>query len=269
LGPAAHEKGRTGDGWHSGPMARSQSFRRLRCGRRPVATSSAMTGSATRVPKNLVRQQRPWAFSTQRVVVLRVGVVRDRHRDRLPCPESVAVTGPARSADADPAAVAAAGPGSPMHRLPVTFGARRASVPARRPAVACGVRRRRRFSATSGRLDGLPRDWYTLIRRELPEGAPLENVPTHAPRGGGTFSRTARPPVRPSSFFGSRVREPGNAEGDSVSLRPDGDRRMPGTRPSCPWRQTPPARPPVRDVSCSAEPVILGAPRCTNQPYVG
>jgi hypothetical protein len=228
-----------------------------------------MTGSATRVAENITRQQRPWAFSTQRVVVLRVGLVRVRHRDRLPSPESVAMTGPALSADADPAAVAAAGPDTPGHRPTVTFGAGRASLPARRPAVACGVRRRRRFSATSGRLDGLPRDWYTLIRRELPEGAPLENVPTHAPRGGGTFSRTARPPVRPSSFFGSRVREPGNAEGDSVSLRPDGDRRMPGTRPSCPWRQTPPARPPVRDVSCSAEPVILGAPRCTNQPYVG
>jgi hypothetical protein len=38
---------------------RSQSFRRLRFGRRPVVSSSAMTGSATRVPENLSRQQRP------------------------------------------------------------------------------------------------------------------------------------------------------------------------------------------------------------------
>jgi hypothetical protein len=72
-----------------------------------------MTGSATRVAENITRQQRPWAFSTQRVVVLRVGLVRVRHRDRLPSPESVAMTGPALSADADPAAVAAAGPDTP------------------------------------------------------------------------------------------------------------------------------------------------------------
>jgi hypothetical protein len=59
-------------------------------------------------------------------------------------------------------------------------------------------------------------------------------------------------------FSVSRVREPGTAERDSVCLRPDGDRRMPGTRPSCPWRQTSPARPPLRDFTYSANSTILG-----------
>jgi hypothetical protein len=74
----------------------------------------------------------------------------------------------------------------------------------------------------------------------LPEGAPLENVPKHARSVCGTFSRTARPPLRPYPFSGSRVREPGTAERESTNLHPESDRRMPGTRPSCPWRQTSP-----------------------------
>jgi hypothetical protein len=49
-----------------------------------------------------------------------------------------------------------------------------------------------------------------------------------------------RPPQEGASsgFSVSRVREPGTAERDSVCVRPDSDRRMPGTRPSWPWRQT-------------------------------
>jgi hypothetical protein len=52
-------------------------------------------------------------------------------------------------------------------------------------------------------------------------------------------------------FSVSRVREPGTAERESLRLRPQGDRRMPGTRPSCPWRQALPLRPPLRPSSFS------------------
>jgi hypothetical protein len=42
-------------------------------------------------------------------------------------------------------------------------------------------------------------------------------------------------PGRASSGFSVvRVREPGTAEREPARLRPEGDRRMPGTRPSCP-----------------------------------
>jgi hypothetical protein len=89
------------------------------------------------------------------------------------------------------------GGGSPFHRPAVAFGARRASVPARRPAVAWSVCDPRTTSATSGRLDGLLGSCDALLRHAIPGGAPLENVPKHARSVGGTFSRTARPPVRP------------------------------------------------------------------------
>jgi hypothetical protein len=39
---------------------------------------------------------------------------------------------------------------------------------------------------------------------------------------------------RSTGFFVSRVREPGTAEKESFGLGPESDRRMPGTRPSCP-----------------------------------
>jgi hypothetical protein len=71
--------------------------------------------------------------------------------------------------------------------------------------------------------------------------------------------------VAVTRFSVSRVREPGTAERESLRLRPQGDRRMPGTRPSCPWRQTSPARPPVRDVSCSVEVVILVPRGCARR----
>jgi hypothetical protein len=58
-------------------------------------------------------------------------------------------------------------------------------------------------------------------------------------------------------FSVSRVREPGTAEKGTTRLGPEGDRRMPGTRPSCSSRQALPARPPVREASCSAGHVIL------------
>jgi hypothetical protein len=57
---------------------------------------------------------------------------------------------------------------------------------------------------------------------------------------------------RASSWFtDTRVREPGTAEGDATCLGPDGDRRMPGTRPSCPRRLTEPVRTPAPDASHS------------------
>jgi hypothetical protein len=68
--------------------------------------------------------------------------------------------------------------------------------------------------------------------------------------------RPSSPPMhasslRPSSFSAARVREPGTAERASVCLRPDGDRRMPGTRSSFSWRQALPLRPPLRPSSFS------------------
>jgi hypothetical protein len=107
------------------------------------------------------------------------------------------------------------GEGSPFHRPAVAFGARRASVPARRPAVACGVCDPRTTSATSGRLDGLLGGCDALLRHAIPEGAPLENVPKHARSVGGTFSRTARPPVRPvTCSWGTRFSVPAVNEQD-------------------------------------------------------
>jgi hypothetical protein len=165
-----------------------------------------------------------------------------------------AMTGSATRACGEPRLAAATlGSFSLKHRPSVAFGACRAWAPARRPAVASSVCRPRTASATSGRLDGLLAGWSALLRGALPEGAPLENVRKHARSVGGTFSRTARPPVRPNSFSVSRVREPGTAEEDSAYLRPQGGRRMPGTRPSCPWRETLL----VREFTCSAGPVIL------------
>jgi hypothetical protein len=80
----------------------------------------------------------------------------------------------------------------------------------------------------------------------FPRVPPLENVPKQPRSVCGTFSRTARPPLRPYPFSISRVREPGTAERESTNLHPESDRRMPGTRSSCPWRQTSP----VREVTC-------------------
>jgi hypothetical protein len=73
------------------------------------------------------------------------------------------------------------------------------------------------------------------------------------------------PPEGASSGFSvSRVREPGTAEEDPAGLRPEGDRRMPGTRPPCPLRQSSP----VRDVSCSVGHVIL-VPRGAMKSRIG
>jgi hypothetical protein len=90
----------------------------------------------------------------------------------------------------------ARGPVSSKDRPAVAFGACRASAPARRPAVARVGRLTRAVVATSGRLDGLLRCRCALLRLALPEGAPLENVPMQPRSVCGTFSRTARPPVR-------------------------------------------------------------------------
>jgi hypothetical protein len=87
----------------------------------------------------------------------------------------------------------------------------------------------------------------SLRTRAVTFGAHRASAPAHRPAVAcGTSSGSAS-----SGFSVVRVREPGTAEGDSACLRPDGDRRMPGTRPSCPGRQESPARPPLRDSSCS------------------
>jgi hypothetical protein len=88
------------------------------------------------------------------------------------------------------------GAGSSIHRPSVAFGARRASAPARRPAVARVGRLTRAVVATSGRLDGLLAGCDALLREAIPGGAPLENVPVQPRSVCGTFSRTARPPLR-------------------------------------------------------------------------
>jgi hypothetical protein len=113
------------------------------------------------------------------------------------------------------------------HRPAVAFGARRASAPARRPAVACGVRFPRSVSATSGRLDGLLGGCDALLREAT------------------------------KAFSVSRVREPGTAERESAAVARRATGGCPAPVPRVPRRQTSPARPPVRDFSCSAGPVIL------------
>jgi hypothetical protein len=130
------------------------------------------------------------------------------------------------------------GDGPSVHRPAVTFGARRASPPARHPAVAWGVRRTQSVTATSGRLGGLLGGCGALLR----EASKVFSV--------------------------SRVREPGTAENGTTRLGPEGDRRMPGTRPSCPRRQASPLRPPVRYFTCSAGHGILG-PRGARKRRIG
>jgi hypothetical protein len=145
---------------------------------------------------------------------------------------------------------------SPPHRPAVAFSAHRASAPARRPAVACDVRRPRSISATSGRLDGLPRRRCTLLRCVLPEGAPLENVPKHARSVGGTFSRTARPPLRPP-------RSPNRACGSRAplkELRSAFARRAAG---GCPAPV--PRVPDARRRRCACRCAMSRAPWCTRR----
>jgi hypothetical protein len=144
-----------------GPRARSQSFRRLRFGRRPVVRLSAMTGSATRIAEKPLQR-------------------------RLAPPRAFRRTSFGSSAP---------GPVSPAHGPSVTCGFA-GSAPARRPAVARVGRLTRAVAATFGRLDGLLRCRCALLRYALPEGAPLENVPMQPRSVCGTFSRTARPPLR-------------------------------------------------------------------------
>jgi hypothetical protein len=146
------------------------------------------------------------------------------------------------------------GAGSSIHRPSVAFGAHRASAPARRPAATWCTLHSRVASVASGRLDGLLAGCDALLRYALPEGAPLENVPMQPRSVCGTFSRTARPPLRPNPFSVSRVREPGTAERESTGLGSERDRRMPGTRPWCLRRQALP----MRDSTCSSEPLNLG-----------
>jgi hypothetical protein len=160
-----------------GPRARSQSFRRLRFGRRPVVRLSAMTGSATRIAEKPLQR-------------------------RLAPPRAFRRTSFGSSAP---------GPVSPAHGPSVTCGF--ASAPARRPAVARVGRLTRAVVATSGRLDGLLRCRCALLRYALPEGAPLENVPMQPRSVCGTFSRTARPPLRDFS-----------CPAESVVLGPQGAR---------------------------------------------
>jgi hypothetical protein len=87
----------------------------------------------------------------------------------------------------------------------------------------------RSVSATSGRLDGLRGGCDALLRYAIPEGAPLENVPLPVRRDTGTFSRTARPPVREFSCPG--VHEKGRI-GDVGRSGPMG--AVPGDRRSLP-----------------------------------
>jgi hypothetical protein len=88
--------------------------------------------------------------------------------------------------------------------------------------------------ATSGRLDGLLRCRCALLRYALPEGAPLENVPMQPRSVCGTFSRTARPPVRDVScsaghvFLGPReAREGANRRGAAFGAHGSGAWRPP------------------------------------------
>jgi hypothetical protein len=142
---------------------------------------------------------------------------------------------------------------SPPHRPAVAFSAHRASAPARRPAVACDVRRPRSISATSGRLDGLPRRRCTLLRCVLPEGAPLRMCPNMlealAAHSQGAHARRCALLVLRDARAGAGHRW------ERKGQRSPGERPADARHPSpCPRRQASP----VREVTCSAEPVNLG-----------
>jgi hypothetical protein len=111
-----------------------------------------------------------------------------------------------------------------------------------------------------------------------PAAASRFGFPWHRPAVAFGACRASAPPRRPavawgvcqggvsSGFSVPRVREPGTAEREPAGLRPEGGRRCPGTRPSCPWLQTSPLRPPVGEVLSgalpSSNPLPLPLPMC-------
>jgi hypothetical protein len=70
----------------------------------------------------------------------------------------------------------------------------------------------------------------------------------HGPRRRSPETGSATDEAMRSTWFSDR----------RPALCPEGDRRLPGTRPSFPWHRTSPARPPLRALSCSSGYAILG-----------
>jgi hypothetical protein len=84
---------------------------------------------------------------------------------------------------------------SPGHRPSVTFGF--ASAPARLPSATRIVTPARTPTVASGRLDGLPRRRYTLLRQALPEDCPVRQCAHRIENWPRTLSNPARPTVAP------------------------------------------------------------------------
>ena len=111
---------------------------------------------------------------------------------------------------------AAAEGGSPGHRPSVTFGC--ASAPARLPSATRIVTPARTPTVASGRLDGLPRPRYTLLRHALPEDCPARQCAPRTEESPRTLSSPARPTVTPllvhpgaresRAPLSTRIREP-------------------------------------------------------------
>jgi hypothetical protein len=85
--------------------------------------------------------------------------------------------------------------GPPEHRPSVTFGF--ASAPARRPSATSHGIVGGRLAVASGRLGGLPRPRYTLLRHALPEDCQSRGCAHQMRDAVGTTSRMARPTGTP------------------------------------------------------------------------
>jgi hypothetical protein len=92
---------------------------------------------------------------------------------------------------------AAARRGSSKHRLSVTFGF--ASAPARLPSATRNATTNRLPTVASGRLDGLPRPRYTLLRYALPEDSVWPDGPRVPPSCAGGPKPATRP-LRPKGL---------------------------------------------------------------------
>jgi hypothetical protein len=111
---------------------------------------------------------------------------------------------------------AAAERGSSKHRPSVTFGC--ASAPARLPSATRVAKTNRSPTVASGRLDGLPRPRYTLLRHALPEDCPVRQCAPRIENCPRTLSNPARPTVAPllvhpgaresRAPLSTRIREP-------------------------------------------------------------
>jgi hypothetical protein len=183
-------RGATVRGAPRGPRERCQSFRRLRFCRRHVASSSATTGSATRVSENL--SEGSWSVAVPET------------EGRGPSPESMIVPGPALFADAVPDAAAVPGPffrstGLPSRAAHVAPSLRLAAL---RWHLVIGLLGRYRppSGVSTAFLPAVTRFAVTESR-----GSPTRHCAHRNSNAIGTIPCTAHPSVRPNPFSVTRA----------------------------------------------------------------